>query len=281
MLVDHQLLDLIQNGLVDNIELPRNSYSGNSPVQPASVDLHVGSIYKPQQDAGKPGGFKNPLDDVVLEPGEMVIVQTHESVKLPGNIAAIGMPPASLALQGLLILNPGHIDPGYTGTVKLTIINMGRVKLSLTRGKVIFTVLFFQCSHPATADYGQRLCRDKKPDCSGESPMEKALGKLSAYFLNLDERMRHIGREEASLAGLRLQGWQRLFGFLGLVFSVGLLGAGISLASKYASVETTQQLSREREILSESISDLNRRVVSLERQAVATSAGTNNPPKTP
>jgi deoxycytidine triphosphate deaminase len=52
--------------------------------------------------------------------------------------------------------NPGHVDPGYSGLMRFTVINMGRENFDLLRGFTIVTLLFFEMSSPAKRDYGVR-----------------------------------------------------------------------------------------------------------------------------
>src|ERR1700687_808821 len=121
-------------------------FDKNSPVQPSSIDLHIGSIFIPGTQLGDDGCEAKPLHRHTLGPGQTALVTTLEILDLPNNIAAIGFPPSRISAQGLLMTNPGHIDPGYKGPMHFTVINMGRQEFSLRRSGMIVTVLFFEMS---------------------------------------------------------------------------------------------------------------------------------------
>jgi len=109
------------------------NYSYDNSFQQCSLDLHVGSIYIPESDNGGPGSMTHPkTDDCVLSTGETVLISTREKITLPNNIGAICFSKSSMALKGVLITNMGHVDPGYSGHLHFTAINMGKEKFGLT-----------------------------------------------------------------------------------------------------------------------------------------------------
>lgn len=63
--------------------------------------------------------------DVVLEPGERVLVPTGVAIALPDGYVALVHPRSGLAARsGLSIVNtPGTIDAGYRGEIKVLLIN--------------------------------------------------------------------------------------------------------------------------------------------------------------
>src|SRR5439155_1078559 len=113
-------------------------------IQPSSLDLTVGAIFRPEVTLGKKGSLSQPLDSWELRPGRTAIVQTKEELHLPDNICAVGFPPAHVSGRGILMTNPGHVDPGYVGRLSFTVINMGRDKFLLSPGLAIVTLLLFQ-----------------------------------------------------------------------------------------------------------------------------------------
>jgi dCTP deaminase len=113
--------------LIDGKPVPLNNpYSETSLIQPASIDLHVGMIHLPGRDEDAPGGSRKALTRHTLGQGETAVIITTETLRLPRAIGGIVFPPNSLAFQGLLITNPGHIDAGYYGTLRFAVINMAR-----------------------------------------------------------------------------------------------------------------------------------------------------------
>ena len=63
IVVDGELQSLIQqpiNPLLTDFDPPHNWQDKDSPVQPCSIDLHIGSIFVPGIRPGKPGSAGNP-----------------------------------------------------------------------------------------------------------------------------------------------------------------------------------------------------------------------------
>lgn len=75
--------------------------------------------------------------DLVIAPGERVLVPTGVSVALPHGYVALIHPRSGLATKhGLTIVNaPGTVDAGYRGEIAVTLLNTDRKQsLTLSRG---------------------------------------------------------------------------------------------------------------------------------------------------
>ncbi|WP_243399922.1 dUTP diphosphatase [Arthrobacter glacialis] len=75
--------------------------------------------------------------DVVLAPGERVLVPTGVSLALPFGLVALIHPRSGLATKhGLTIVNsPGTVDAGYRGEISVTLLNTdSHHSISLSRG---------------------------------------------------------------------------------------------------------------------------------------------------
>jgi deoxycytidine triphosphate deaminase len=88
-----------------------------------SYDLRVGSEYRGHRDAEKtelpPGG------DLLLRPGNAVLIQTEEVVFVPRNILGYVVPKVGLLQKG--VSNTlSKIDPGYNGPLIVTLFNLAR-----------------------------------------------------------------------------------------------------------------------------------------------------------
>jgi len=181
---------------IEGVELPANPYSKESPVQSSSIDLHIGNIYLPGEKETDLGGAQNPKSDHVLKTGETAVVTTKEILHLPGNIAALGYPPSRVSFKGLLVTNPGHVDPGYEGVMRFTVINMAKDAYPLERGKEIVTLLLFSMENPAHSDWRQR-------NPAGSSlPSQASISRLSRDFVDVRKRARKQGvKVSTSIAG--------------------------------------------------------------------------------
>lgn len=178
---------------VEGVGLPSaaaDRYSKESPVQASSIDLHVGNIYLPGEKETDLGGVKNPKDDYSLKTGETAVVTTAETLHLPNDIAGFGFPPSSVSFKGLLMTNPGHVDPGYQGVMRFTVINMGSDPYCLQRGGRIVTLLLFKLSAPVHANWQER-------NPAGSSlPNHAAVNRLSRDFVDVEKRASDIAKKE-------------------------------------------------------------------------------------
>lgn len=185
-------------------------------MQAASIDLTIGMIYVPETDADKPGGVCNPRTDAYdLEAGGTVIVRTAQRINLPSTIAAIGFPPARVSRNGILMTNPGHIDPGYEGFLTFTLINMGRKDRELKVGSPIATLLFFALNTEPAADWKAR------GNVPTDSPVKQiTLDKLTRDFLNVENRARAIAEDAEKRVRRTAQIWTSIAGAIVLLVPV-------------------------------------------------------------
>jgi dCTP deaminase len=155
----------------------------DSKIQPASLDLTIGRILLPVEGDAADKVHEEP--SLSLGQGETVVVETHEYLNVPRTVAAIGFPPATVSRDGLLMTNPGHVDPGFAGRLKFTLINLGKKPIELASGKPICTLLFFSIPAP---DYSyDQLDKTEKP----ATPSDLALlSRLSKDFLNFNDRIK-------------------------------------------------------------------------------------------
>lgn len=106
-------IDMLIRRLDPDLPLPAYAHPGD-----AGLDLHA-------------------RIDVVIEPGERVLVPTGIAIALPAGYAAFVHPRSGLALRaGLGMVNaPGTIDAGYRGEIGVICINLDPDKaVSISRG---------------------------------------------------------------------------------------------------------------------------------------------------
>jgi deoxycytidine triphosphate deaminase len=188
--------------LVAGLRQPGDWYSSESLIQSASIDLTIGDIFIPGADADDPGGINLPRTELSLETGRTAIVTTREELRLPSNIAGIGFPPSRVSFRGLLMTNPGHVDPGYAGPLRFTVINMAREPFPLKTGDAIVTVLFLELGRDVRADFVAR-----RPDYAPRKPTREQIDWLSKDFVDVEERSTRIAKKEAKDAGIRISAW--------------------------------------------------------------------------
>jgi dCTP deaminase len=202
--------DLIANltVYVEGVELPKDPYSIDSPIQGSSLDLHIGQIYLPGTKKDEEGGAENPKSGHLLQTGETAVVTTRETLHFPSNIAGIGFPPSRVSFRGLLMTNPGHVDPGYKGVMRFTVINMAKEAYHLASGDRIVRLLLFRMDKDAHADWQKR-----NPQGSSR-PTQTDINHLSKDFVNVERRAKKIAKEEGVKAGLIITAVLGLVGLL-------------------------------------------------------------------
>ncbi len=199
----------------DGVKLSNNRYSKESPVQAASLDLHIGDIYLPGKKETEIGGTKNSKFDVELETGATAVVTTREILHLPANIAGIGFPPSRVSFKGLLVTNPGHVDPGYEGVMRFTVINMAKEPYHLRTGDRIVRLLLFEMDKAAQSDWGVR-----NPDGS-QPPTQDDINLLSKDFVDVERRAETIARKHGLRVSTLIAG-----GFTAITLILGAVSSG-------------------------------------------------------
>jgi dCTP deaminase len=171
-------------------QVPEGDYHGaHSKIQAASLDLTIGNIHVPGTEDDRPGGAFTPLTEYALSQGHTAVLRTRETLNLGPKLAGIAFPPATLSLKGLLMTNPGHIDPGYRGHLHLTVINMSRESFPLRRGDRICRVLLIPLNEKAEAPYN-----DRHPGVRPSPITSELLGRLSVDFVDVEARAENCER---------------------------------------------------------------------------------------
>jgi dCTP deaminase len=139
-----------------------------SLVQPASVDLRLGSSFRVFHNhritvidlADPPTELTHHVaiaDDepFVIHPGEFVLGRTAEHVELPDDVVARIEGKSSLGRLGLIVhATAGFVDPGFQGTLTLEITNFNSVPIVLRAGLPIAQLSFMTLDRAAQRPYG-------------------------------------------------------------------------------------------------------------------------------
>ena len=120
-------------------------------IQACSYDLRVGTIIKSGKvirDTDRPNE-----QSVEVLPGEIVTIITLEEVTLSAKIAGLAFAMNQWSSQGLLVLNPGHIDPGFSGPLSIKALNLRKTSITLRFHDPIFTILFMELAGATDMPY--------------------------------------------------------------------------------------------------------------------------------
>ena len=165
-------------------------------VQPASVDLHLDDKVLVFRNSTAP--FIDLRRDIpelnemviieddepfILHPGEFVLGNTLERIRLSDSIVARLEGKSSLGRIGLLIHSTaGFVDPGWDGHLTLELSNVSRLPLTLYKGMPIGQISFQYLSTPAENPYGSKELRSRY-----QGQTEPTASRMHVGF---DERLR-------------------------------------------------------------------------------------------
>lgn len=129
---DKTIRELIKSG-----ELKITPYKDYN-IQPASIDLTLGDKFKFYTDSrlymSKKPNVQETQGKRILLPSEFVLASTVETIELPNGWAASVKGRSSIMRMGLFVHNGGWVDPGYKGTITLTIVNVCEKPIVLEPG---------------------------------------------------------------------------------------------------------------------------------------------------
>jgi deoxycytidine triphosphate deaminase len=116
----------------------------------ASIRLRVGEEYRRGTQILRlmPGSGSN---EIIIGPGEMVIIQTLETLNLPRTIIARWNMKTDLVYRGLLWVGGPQVDPGWIGHLQCPIYNLSNEAVTLKHGDP-FAIMDFQRTTAYTAN---------------------------------------------------------------------------------------------------------------------------------
>lgn len=120
-------------------------------IQPASLDVRIGAeILHPETG-------ENWISDTIrLEPGQRYLAETAEEVSLPNDIAAQVAGRSTIGRRGIIVhKTAGWIDPGFSGTITLELMNLGSTPQSIDAGSRVAQLVFFELDQPSAGYDGK------------------------------------------------------------------------------------------------------------------------------
>jgi dCTP deaminase len=144
-------------------------------VQPSSVDVRVDGKFRVFHNGRYPFiDVRQPMDDLtelveiseeapfILHPGEFVLGQTLERVRLPDDLVARLEGKSSLGRLGLLIHSTaGFVDAGFEGNLTLELSNVANLPITIYHKMPIGQISFMRMDGPVESPYGSREAGSK------------------------------------------------------------------------------------------------------------------------
>jgi dCTP deaminase len=162
-------------------------------MQPSSLDVRVDRLFRvfrnsryPYIDVKQEQEELTELVEVagdeafILHPGEFVLGQTLERVRLPNDIVARLEGKSSLGRLGLLIHSTaGFVDAGFEGNLTLELSNVANLPITIYHGMPIGQISFMRMDGPVEFAYGS--------DETGSKYQGQEEPTASRYYLNFEK----------------------------------------------------------------------------------------------
>jgi len=167
-------------------------------------------------------------ESAILREGSVAFVVTKESMNFTnGYVGIMTAKSGGIAERGILITNTGHVDPGYKGTLRYVVINMGHEPFCLRVGDVIAKLMIIKLATPSKPDWS------KMHDPISDPDMER-LQTLGCDFLDIEQRAEKIAEQKAVEVTKKLlfEFGLPIFGLtVVLTLIVGVFGGILTLAA--------------------------------------------------
>lgn len=150
-------------------------------LQACSYDMRIGTIFKEGQIINEAHPQGN--EQFTVKPGEVISIFTLEEISLPNNVMATAFAINSQSSRGLLVLNPGHVDPGFKGPLTVKVLNLRKAPLTISRRTRIFTVVFQSILNGTTSPYRNNIPREQREQDFNANDVEVAARNLSELVI--------------------------------------------------------------------------------------------------
>ena len=140
------------NKLREWMELGGVTPAFQAHINPASLDLCLGTHYRLPTAHGWSDPHEIGADGLTLEPGAFVLCSTLEHINTPTNAAGFLYLKSSAGRAGLEHLHAGYIDPGFCGELTLELVNHWPYPVTLPVGKRLFQLVLEDC-YPVARSY--------------------------------------------------------------------------------------------------------------------------------
>lgn len=166
ILSDGTIKDLLAEGSLKVSPLCEQS------IQPASIDLRLGSHYLTVEDRHMDMGVISLSEEIkyrelegdtmIIPPHSFLLATTMEHMEIPDNMTAFVEGRSSVGRIGLFIQNAGWVDPGFKGQITLELYNANSLPIKLEAGRRICQLVLCSMDKPALTPYngkyqGQKL----------------------------------------------------------------------------------------------------------------------------
>lgn len=239
MLAESELNNELRSGKIFDLT---NANVSNFKVQPSSIDLTVKLIHVPGNKKNKK--IKKSHE---IYPGETIILEINEVFSLSSEISGIVFPKNTLSKNGIIMTNPGHVDPGYKGILTLYLVNMSKETFNLRENDSVARLLLFKTSSVTTGYKGGIVTQVD----------EEQLSRMDKDFAGLNKRMNCALRK-------KLAKWSvQLFVVVAIILAIVGMAVPIAFTLTSSYLDNTKELKQIIKQQGDKIDDLNKEIASL------------------
>jgi deoxycytidine triphosphate deaminase len=225
---------ILNDSSIKERKLVRNANEGQ--YRACSYDLTVGSVITPEGDV---------VDEHALKPQGVVKVVSAEIVDVPSNLTGYVHVKTGLCNEGVLALNIGIVDPGFSGPLQSTLINFGKNLHRLHKGSVFGRITF----HEQMPSNGQ----SKSVERTIEQVKTEAKSHVDKYlaedFLNFSKTVKKAAKKAAGEYRNTLLYYAPALALLLTIFTFVLNFSNMSRMESYINVkDRTAELEDRREM---------------------------------
>ena len=172
-----------------------------------SLDITLGKSWIENYSYNDKGLFLIEDQKITILPNTSVVVAIREYIKMPYNKFGIVLSTGSLFLQQGIQIPSAKVEPGYSGLLKLRLVNSSNDKVTLYQNQKIASIVFFQTNHTP--------------------PFIEAINSEST-------NIPHKGRLKKIMTWIKQQGWAQglqlclvIVGIITIILSVLNFGYGV------------------------------------------------------
>lgn len=167
---------------------------GGHPATPVKEYWKVGQVMTIGEIVDHKG---KKVDSLVLEPQGIAHLVSEQEVQLPLDVCALAHVLTRKCNQGLLTLNIGVIDPGWSGKISTSILNFSAERRLLSKGDKFIRLTFHRVAMEEGSEY---LRNDRWANVDGGSyrrdVCSRAVDNFGKYFLNIDQLVGRASEKE-------------------------------------------------------------------------------------
>jgi deoxycytidine triphosphate deaminase len=189
VLVDHEIEELAK-------EAEMIAPFDKAFLRGASYDLRLGEEYS---TAGAHRMLSSGQVSCRLEPGQFILLTSHEHLTLPKGVVGHAGLISKWAQSGLISLFSPQIDPGFKGLIVVPLFNGGNAPIGLRLYEPMFTVEFVRTTEPVARGWAE----DNPPLVRIPSGVDVQMGRpnFSAIDRQIGELHEHLSMLEARFDG--------------------------------------------------------------------------------